>query len=154
MDIDEHWKHSNRRQVVKVLEHLLDARKAINLSIEHSKLIGTLSESCGAVEGNIDAISIGLNETIKLCGIAADEFKSAMLEPNAIPAPIVGKFHWIPNLSPMQRALMREGLLDLPDTPGYVTPKQQARAPSPLPFTLKRSAPKKSRKRTKENIPL
>jgi len=154
MDIDEHWKHSNRRQLIKMLGHLLDARRAINLAIEHSKLVGAQSDYCRAIENNIDALSTGLDETVKLCGAAADEFRTQMQDPNDRPAPIRGQLEWTPNISPFQRQLIREGALNLQDTPGHITPKIQLRAPKILPFTLKQRKPKKKRIRTKEDIPI
>lgn len=154
MEIDEHWKHSNRRQVIKVLGHLRQARQAVGLSTEHIRLVTNQSESCQAISNNINALANGIEETIAICGQAADEFKQAMSDPNATPAPIRGKLEWTPNITPMQRMLMREGKLDLKDTPNYITPKSHARAPKIPEFTLREPKPKKNRRRSKENPPL
>lgn len=144
MEPDEHWLHSNRRQVIKTLGHLLEARKGISLSIEHAKLTAKQSTHCDAIINNIEALSQGINETIILCGQAADHFQQQMSDPNATPAPIKGKFDWV-KITPFQRALQRDGKLVIDDIPTHIrTPKCQQRAPAPLPFNLTKK-PRKSR---------
>lgn len=154
MEPDEHWLHSNHRQVIKTLAHLLDARKAIHQSTEHSQFIEKQSNHCDAIITNIAALSQGIDETIALCGQAADFFKSQMQDPNAIPAPIRGKLEWT-KPTPFQRALMREGKLSIDDIPPTEQPfKSHSNVPAPLPFTLKQRKPRRSRARDKENPPL
>lgn len=145
MELDEHWKHNARRHVIKTCGHLLDAQKDVRLALEHAKLNGNFDANCKAIEDNLDAIAIGIFETIKFCGVAADEIKQAMLTPDATPTPIKGNMGF--NLTPFQRALEREGVR-FNTTPQYVT-KQDRRTPKILSFTLKRPPPQRNRKRNK-----
>jgi hypothetical protein len=134
MEWDEFELHSARRQVIKLTGHLLDARRGLFLSMEHVKVLGVHNNTCKAIEQNVDALVEGILETVKLCGIAADEFKQQMKQPNAIPPPIsgtAGKFQ----LTPFQRALQREGV-KFDTMPTHMT-KIEARTPKILDFTLK-----------------
>jgi hypothetical protein len=151
MELDEHWKHSTRRQVIKICGHLLDAQKAIRLSSEHAKLAGNYTETTKAIEGNIDALAIGILETIKLCGIAADEIKSTMLDPHATPAPIKGNMGVA--LTPFQRSLAREGI-KFTTMPEYVANKQERRLPKILTFTLRTKQKQRNRRKSPDNPPL
>lgn len=151
MELDEHWKHSTRRQVVKICGHLLDAQKAIRLATEHAKLAGNYNETTKAIEGNIDALAIGILETIKLCGIAADEIKQTMLDPNAKAAPIKGNMGF--NLTPFQRSLAREGIV-FTTMPEYVPNKQERRLPKILTFTLRTPKKQRNRRKSPDNPPL
>jgi len=151
MEIDEHWLHSHRRQVIKTLTHLIDARKAIGLADEHAKKIGGQSELCKFIESNIGALYTGLQETVTLCGQAAQQFKEQMSDPTAKPSPIHGALKW-KNISPFQRALMREGKLSINDIPTTEVDRRttdaQRRAPKILDFTLKE--PKKRKPKNRE----
>jgi hypothetical protein len=151
MEIEEHWKHSTRRQVLKICGHLLDAQKATRLATEHVKLAGNYSTTTQAIEGNIDALAIGLLETIKLCGIAADEIKQAMLDPHATPAPIKGNMGIA--LTPFQRSLAREGIV-FTTMPEYVATKTERRLPKILTFTLRTPKKQKNRRKSPDNPPL
>lgn len=151
MELDEHWKHSTRRQVIKICGHLLDAQKAIRLSSEHAKLAGNYSETTQAIEGNIDALAIGVLETIKLCGIAADEIKQTMLDPHVTPAPIKGNMGIA--LTPFQRSLAREGIV-FTTMPEYVSTKAERRLPKILTFTLRVPKKQRNRRKSPDNPPL
>lgn len=152
MEIEQHFLHSNRKQVIRLLGHLLDARHAFTLCVEHAKLVGKQSKYCMSIESNIDALCEGVQETVELCTLAAEDFKSQMTNPDAISAPTQGRMGRI-QLTRLQRALERDGV-NFDNQPTHITPKQQERAPKMFPFTLKHSKPYKKRKRTKENIPL
>lgn len=153
MEVKEHWLHSTRRQIIKTLGHLLDARKAINLSIDHVKLIGNQSDTCAMIQQNIDALSEGIDDTIKHCGTAAEAFKQQMSDPNATPAPIYGKkakFY----LTPFQKTLEAEGVATFETNQTQVAPARPPKKISPLPFTLIPPPTQRRRRRTKENFPL
>lgn len=155
MEIDEHWKHSNRRQVIKLLAHLRTVRQAIGRAIDNGKFIGSESDTCRAIQGNLEALAKGVEETIVFCGQAADDYKQAMQDPDARPAPITAQFNWIPNITPMQRALIREGSLAISDLPTHMNPVPVSQKKAPLvfpPSTLRKQHHK--RRRTKNNIPL
>lgn len=153
MEIDEHWLHSHRRQVIKILTHLTDARKQIGLADDHAKKIGGQSDYCRFIESNIDALYTGLQETITLCGQAAQQFKEQMSDPTAKPSPIRGALQW-KDVSPFQRSLINEGKLSIDDIPKTECDRKlsaaQQRAPKILDFTLKE--PKK-RKRINREMP-
>jgi apolipoprotein N-acyltransferase len=146
MEMDEHWKHNARRHVIKTCGHLLDAQKDVRLALEHAKLNGNFDQNCKAIEDNLNAIAIGIFETIKYCGVAADEIKQTMLTPDATPSPIKGSMGF--NLTPFQRSLEREGV-KFTTTTQYVPTKQDRRTPKILTFTLKRPPPQRNRKRNK-----
>lgn len=152
MDIDEHFRHSDRRQCVQLLGHLRDAREAINLAAVHVKLVKNSSDSCKAIDNNVEALRAGLDETINLCAKAMDEFKQEMTEPDAKPAPISARIRET-NLTPLQRALTREGVLSINTVPLTHT-KQELRTPKILKFTLKQKQPKYKDRKTKDNPPL
>jgi hypothetical protein len=151
MELDEHWKHSTRRQVIKICGHLLDAQKAIRLATEHAKLAGNYSSTTQAIEGNIDALATGVLETVKLCGIAADEIKQTMLDPHATPAPIKGNMGVA--LTPYQRSLAREGIV-FTTMPEYVATKAERKIPKLLTFTLRTPKKRHNRRKSPDNPPL
>lgn len=155
MEMDEHWLHSHRRHVIKTLGHLRNARILLDRATDHAKKVGLQSEACKAIESNIDALCIGLQETITLCGQAAEQFKQQMSDPTAKPSPVRGALQW-KNISPLQRALINEGRLVIDDIPKTECDRKlsaaQKRAPKTLAFTTKRQ--KQTRRRTHENFPL
>lgn len=155
VEIDEHFRHSDRRQTVKILGHLLDASKAVDLASGPIKFIENSSETTKSIATNLDALRAGFEETKKLCAIAMDEFKQAMTDPDARPAPSSARVAELPNFSPLQRALQREGKLNIATLQETYQPSErQRKAPKLLNFTLK-TQPKKKRERiTKTNIPL
>lgn len=156
MEMQEHWLHSHRRQVIKALTHLIEARKAVGLADDHIKHIRTQSESCEAIGGNIDALYTGLQETITLAGQAAEQFKEQMSDPTAKPSPIRGALQW-KDVSPFQRSLINEGKLSIDDIPKTECDRKlsaaQKRAPKILNFTLKQTK-RRSRKKDRDNPPL
>lgn len=154
MEIDQHWLHSHRKQVVKVTGHLLDARRHVLFTLQHSKLIGTHSEICKVIEGNIDALFIGIEETIKLCGQASDDFKNKMDDPDAVTAPTFGRFRRF-DLTRFQHQLEKEGKANFDTIKSHesiVNKTKKTRVP--IPFTLQPKPKPKQRKRTKNNFPL
>lgn len=154
MEMDQHWLHSSRRQLIKLTGHLLDMRRALLLSNEHAKLIGSFDENCRAVEHNIDALQQGVNETIKLCAIAKDHIDKQIEDPHAVVAPIYGGNKQT-KLTPFQRMLQREGTQFPSSLPTHET-KQERRLPKILKFTIKRKQKPRNRKVniSEGNIPL
>lgn len=151
MEWGEFELHMARKQTIKLVGDLLEARKRLFRAQEHTKLIGCHNETCKAIEENCDALVEGIIETVKLCAIAADDFKSRMKTPDAKPPPIHAEFTSV-RLTPFQRMLAREGV-NFDQLPKYVPTKIEARLPRILKFTLK--TPKRKRRRsTKDNIPL
>lgn len=152
MEWNEFELHSARRQVIKLTGHLLDARKAFNLSTEHATLVaGHKSPTTNAIIENVLALLEGTTETIKLCAIAADQFKKQMKEPNAKPPPIgaeCGK-----RLTPFQKMLAREGV-KFDTLPKYEPTKAELKLPKMLKFTLKTPKPRKNRRKSADNPPL
>jgi hypothetical protein len=136
MEIDEHWRHSNRRQIIKIVSHLIEARQDITKSIEHARLVADQDDYTKAIYQNINAITDGINETIIFASEAADKLKQEMETPDAIPAPIVGGYIHSEKLTPFQRALQREGV-NFNDVPTHVMPtKTEQRTPKLIPFEL------------------
>lgn len=152
--MEQHWLHSTRRQLIKTTGHLLDMRRALLLSNEHAKLIGSIDDNCRAVEQNIDALQQGVNETIKLCAIAKEHLDKQIEDPHAIVAPIYGGNKQT-KLTPFQRALQREGTV-FPDSIPTVETKIERRLPKILKFTLKQKQKPRNRKVniSEGNIPL
>lgn len=151
MEWGEFELHSARRQVIKLIGHLLDARRALCLSVEHSTLVaGHKIPTTKAIHENILALVDGVIETIKLCAIAADNFKSQMKEPDAIPPPIGAEAGR--RLTPLQKTLAREGVV-FDTLPKYVPTKAEQRLPRILKFTLK-TRKRRNRRISKDNPPL
>lgn len=139
-----------RRQVVKTLGHLLDVRKHLLLALEHTKLMGSTNPTTEAVEQNVSALFDGVQETVALCGQAAEQIKNEMQDPNATPPPIKGNMGI--DLTPFQRALIREGV-EFETMPKYVPTEREKKLPRILPFNLQKRK-KQNRLRTNKNIPL
>lgn len=141
--------HSARRQVKKIINHILDARKALYLAQKPAKLARAHNDTTRAIEQNIDALIEGTIETQKLCAIAAENFKRGMKEPDAIPPPEYGDAG--PRLTPFQRALEKEGVVFGRETFTPRTPSKNP--PRILPFRLTKTK-QKNRKATKDNPPI
>lgn len=155
VEIDEHFRHSDRREAVKLLGHLIIASKALDMATGKIKFIENCSNTTKAIAINLDALRAGMEETKKLVAIAMDEFKQAMTDPDARPAPTSARVAELPNFSPMQRALQREGKLKIATLQETYQPSErQRKAPKLLNFTLKQQPKKKREKITKTNIPL
>jgi hypothetical protein len=149
MEWNEFELHSARRQIKKIINHILDARKALFLAKKPSKLAGAHNDTTKAIEQNIDALIEGTIETQKLCAIAAESFKRGMKNPDAILAPEYGDA--APRLTPFQRALQKEGVVFGRET---FTPKQQSKNPPRiLPFRLT-TTKRKNRRKSPDNPPL
>lgn len=149
MEWNEFELHSARRQVKKIINHIIDARKALYLAQKPAKLAGAHNDTTKAIETNIDALIEGTIETQKLCAIAAETFKQGMKEPGALLPPEYGEA--APRLTPFQRALQKEGVVFGRET--FTPPTQSKNPPRILPFRL--TQPKqKNRKATKNNPPI
>lgn len=153
MEWDEFQRHSQRRQLVKVVGHLLDSRRALSLAVAPIKNIGSANEKATDIEQNIDVLCQGINDTLALAGQLADEFKREMTEPNANPPPITASCYKF-KLTPMQRALQREGKLDSIENLARPKPtKTELRLPKILDFDLTRPK-RRNRNRNKTEPPL
>jgi hypothetical protein len=141
--------HSARRQLKKIINYIVDARKALFLAQKPSKFAGAHNDTTRAIEQNIDALIEGTIETQKLCAIAAEKFKSEMKTPDVVPPPEYGDAG--PRLTPFQRQLEKEGVNFGRST---FTPPMKSQKPARiLPFRL--TQPKrKNRKATRDNPPI
>lgn len=114
----ESSKHNARRQTLKTTEHLREARQTLTLAFEHLKLI----RNCGKVKGleavhdkatnygaALDALYSHLNIVFNKGVDLANEIKTIMEQPDHTPPPIVGRYLNYTDLTPLQRALIREG---------------------------------------------
>lgn len=131
MEWKEFEKHSTRRQLLQLVGHLLDAKRAIILADGHCKLINWWSDDAKAIENNIQALFAGIEESIQFAGIVADEIQKDMSDPNAKPPPIRGGY--VSNdgpikLTPFQKQLEREGV-NFNTTP---THEKQPSKPKPI----------------------
>ena len=141
--MDQHWLHSNRKQLVKTTGHLLDMRRALLLANDHSKLIRSFDPNCEAVDQNIQALIDGVNETISLCAIAKENIDKQIEDPHAVTSPIFGG-NMQTTLTPFQRMLQREGTVFPSSLPTHET-KVERRLPKIMTFTIKRKAKRPNR---------
>jgi hypothetical protein len=147
MEWTEFELHSARRQLKKIINHILDARKALFLAKKPAKLTGAHNNTTKAIEQNIDALIEGTIETQKLCAIAAENFKQNMKTPDATPPPEYSDAG--PRLTPFQRQLEKEGVSFSRST---FTPKVH-KPGRILPFRLNQPK-RKNRRSTPDNPPL
>jgi hypothetical protein len=139
-----------RKEVIRLTSLLLEARRRMYAATEKANLISGHGEICQIIQENCVALTDGLLETVKLCGIVATDFQSKIKDPTTT-VPRSSHFTSL-RATPFQRQLMREGV-KLDALPEFEPSKREARAPRILKFTLK--TPKRKRRRsTKDNIPL
>lgn len=152
MELEEHWRHATRRELIKVVRHISSARIDLTNAVPHIKLIGQHAPQAIAIEENIDALTEGINETLKMCADYAETIKKAMTHPNAKPAPEQVNTRIV--LTPFQRRLQREGTefqtIAIFQKP---TSNTEEKMPNILPFHLHKKK-QKNRRATKDNPPL
>lgn len=149
------WKefelHSARRQVVKTTGHLINARKELLNTIKHNKGFTDKSNpTTSSIEMNIKTLLEGLQETIKFCAKAAEDFKSQMKDPDAIPPPIQGGYG--KQLSPMQRQMALQGIKF--ETMAKFEPTKRELRTAEIDFHLNLPKQKKRERITRDNPPI
>jgi hypothetical protein len=150
MEIDEFRKHVASKELLKIVQHLNDSKHHLIKSVERIKLIGSNNPATEAIEQNIDALTEGLLETIKMVSYARQAFIDDMQEPTAEPLKNQGSLRIY--ATPFQRALMREGVVFPPTLPLYIPTKTEQRAPRIIPFHL--TTRRHNRRKGKDYIPL
>jgi hypothetical protein len=151
MEWQEFELHSARRQLIKATGHLVDVRKALFATLQHTGGFANSNPTTLSIEANIHTLLQGVNETIKFCAIAADSFKSQMKDPDAEAPPIFGTRGL--QLTPIQRQLAMEGV-EFKLMPEFIPTKHERRIKESLPF-LYNPTPRKKRERiTKTNPPI
>jgi hypothetical protein len=153
MEPDEHFKHVQRGQLIKTINHLLNARKSLLACDEHARLARSANEHAEVAYLNLTALLDGISETIKTAAAGAEIIRKEMDDPNAKPLPLTAKCEKF-QLTPFQRMLQHEGI-QFDNLPTSEPPKSWARAPKLLAFTLRgRRDHKTKRRATKHNPPV
>jgi hypothetical protein len=112
MKLEEVAKHNARRQTLKVLEHLREARQKLALVYDHLYLVTGVpqckthcelfTESVGFVYSMVD---VAFNRGVQL----SHELRDLMENPNEKPPPISGRFLYYSDMTPLQRQMIRDG---------------------------------------------
>lgn len=150
MNIEQHFLHAHRKQVIKLNGHILNARKCVLLGIKYARNIGKQTEYGKIIEENLDALFDGLDETIKICAQAANDFESKMDDPNAVTVATFGTFRRF-SLTKLQRLMEKEGRVSFDTIASHERVKPHTFAPKkPFPITLTKKPYNKRKRNRKE----
>lgn len=121
MEPIEAQRHNLHRQVLKTLEHLRESRQALQKVFDHLKYVHNAG-ACANVEYLCHQYNARLEQLYKFTdsiiqmGITlAVEITKAMEHPDHRPPVIQGSLYQYRDLTPLQRALVRDGYKEIAD---------------------------------------
>lgn len=164
MEIPEFNRHRIRAQIIKIIAHVHEARKQLTLCDEHEKIIRNASNLEGIATlqldfkilcDNIDFLRDTATLRIMQLSEAALILYNAMDNPNNTMPPMHGRFLALVDRTPLQRTLIREGLMPYSDLPTHYhqIPKDQNLKPG-KPRKLPPKPTPKKRKPKRKDMPL
>jgi hypothetical protein len=128
----EATKHNARRQTLKAIEHIREARQKLALAFEHADLIENVGQVKGmdALNGearnfvrSMDALYAHLDVVFNRGVNLAHEIKAMMEQPDHTPPPIGGRYLAYSSLTPLQRHLIRQGYEEIAKASRDAIPK-------------------------------
>lgn len=129
MEIPEFNRHRMRTQIIKIIVHVYEAQKQLNLCDDHEKIIRNASLLPGIATLQLDfksTICEGLDQLrsdlttfITLAGATNDILEAGMDNPNNTSPPERGRFLALVDRTPLQRQLIREGHMPYSDIPKH-----------------------------------
>jgi hypothetical protein len=112
MKLEEVAKHNARRQTLKVLEHIREARQKITLAYDHLYLVTGVPQCkshCQSFSDGVDFVFEALNKIFNQGVQLSHELRDLMENPNEKPPPISGRFLYYSDMTPLQRQMIRDG---------------------------------------------
>lgn len=161
MEIPEFNRHRIRAQLIKIIAHVHEARRQLNLCDDHEKIIRNASNIKGIATLQLDFksnICERLNDYrnslscfIQITAATITVLEQAMDNPNNTMPPERGRFLALVDRTPLQRTLIRDGLMPYSDQPTHYhqVPTDQnlkPHKPRKLPVPTLRKKPKPKRK--------
>ena len=155
-------KHHSRQQVLKVIEHLREARQKLNYGNRHLPFITGVPECNQKYEefiSNMDSLYRNLDRVFNMGVALAHTLQDLMENKDDKAPPIEGMYLKYSDMTPLQRSLIREGHELLAKCSRNSIPSHYYEEPAPLKpvrilTDLDKPKPKSKRRKLDHGMPL